>query len=66
MASMTGQQTITMNILPNISKSESNQAMKLGQSIEHRERKNFLQKSCGKWDRETNSRPLFGCKKCFA
>ena len=45
---MTGQQTITMNILPNISKSESNQAMKLGQSIEHRERKNFLQKSCGK------------------
>ena len=66
MASMTGQQTITMHILPNISKSESNQAMKLGQSIEHRERKNFLQKSCGKWDRETNSRPLFGCKKCFA
>ena len=48
MASMTGQQTITMNILPNISKSECNQAMKLGQSIEHRERKNFLQKSCGK------------------
>ena len=48
MASMTGQQTITMNILPNISKSESNQAMKLGQSIEHRERKNFLQESCGK------------------
>ena len=41
---MTGQETITIHILPNISKSESNQPMKLGQSIEHRVRNNFSSK----------------------
>ena len=34
-------------------------AMKFGQLIEHNKRNIFLQKSCGIWDRETSSRPLF-------
>ena len=44
MTPMTGQQTITIQILPNISKSESNQPMKLDQAIKHRVRNNFSSK----------------------
>ena len=33
MASQTGQQTITIHILPDISRSKGNQAMKFGQLI---------------------------------
>ena len=50
--------TITIHILPNISRSKGNQTMKLGQVIEYN-RNIFLQGSCRKWVRETNSRPLF-------
>ena len=60
MASQTGTQTITMNILPDISKRKGNQTMKFGQSIEYNVRNIFLRKSYRKWNRETSSRPFFG------
>ena len=40
-----GKQIIAMHILPNISKSKGNQTMKVGQLIEYRMRKNFLERS---------------------
>ena len=58
MASLTGQQIITIHLLTNISRSKSNQAMKFGQLIEHKVRNIFLQKPCKKWARE-NSLDLF-------
>ena len=39
-----------MHILPNISRSTGNQAMKLGQLIEYNKRNIFLQKLCRKYD----------------
>ena len=48
MTSQTGTQTITINILPDISKSKGNQTMKFGQLIKYKVRNNFLQKSCQK------------------
>ena len=45
-----GKQTIAIHILLNISRSKSNQSMKLGQSIEYNMRKLFLEKpytKCG-------------------
>ena len=42
MTSQTGQQIITLQILSNISRSKVNQAMKLGQLIEHNERNIFF------------------------
>ena len=59
MTSQTATQTITMNMLPNISKSEGNQTMKFGQLIEYTVRNIFLQKSCRQWDNYTSFRPLF-------
>ena len=44
MASQTGQQITTIYIMPNISKSNDNQAMKFGQLIEYNARSIFLQK----------------------
>ena len=41
MTSQPGQQTITIHILPNISRSKDNQVMKLGQVIEDN-KKTFL------------------------
>ena len=58
MTAQPGLQTIAIHILPNISQSKGNQTMKFGQLIEHNKRNIFLQKLCGKWDRETSSRPL--------
>ena len=58
-----GLQTIAINTLPNISKSKGNQTMKFGQLIEYSKRNIFLQKLCGKWGRETSSKPFF--KKKF-
>ena len=46
----TGQQIITIHILPNISRSKVNQSIKLGQLIEYNMRNTFLVKSntkCG-------------------
>ena len=51
--------TITIHILPNISRIKSNQAMTFGQLIEYSKRNILLQKSCRKWGRETSPRPLF-------
>ena len=46
MTSQIGTQTITLNILPDISKSKSNQTMEFGQLIEYNMKNIFLQKSC--------------------
>ena len=59
MMSQPGLQTIAIYILPNISQSKGNQTMKFGQLIEYNKGNIFLQKLCGKWGRETSSRPLF-------
>ena len=56
MTSQTGKQTITIQILPNISKSKSNQRMKLGQLIEYNMRNNFLEKSYKKYGEATTAR----------
>ena len=62
MTSQPGLQTIAIHILPNISQSEGNQAMKFGQLIEYN-RIIFLQKLSRIWGKETSSRPLFILKK---
>ena len=46
-------------ILPTISRTKDNQAMKLGQLIEYNIKNIFLQKSLRKWGVETSSKPLF-------
>ena len=58
MTSQTGLQTIAAHILLSISQSKGSQTMKFGQLIEYYKRDIFLQKLCGKWGRETSSRPL--------
>ena len=58
MASQAGYQTIATHILPNISRSKSNQAMKFGQLIEHNIRNIFVEKSSTKCAGETFPRPL--------
>ena len=63
MTSQTGQQIITVHILPKVSKSKGNQAMKFGHVIKYDVRNIFLQKLCRKGDREPSSRPLFFKKK---
>ena len=45
MTSKTGTQTVTINILPNISRSKANQTMKLDKLIEYNVRNILLQKS---------------------
>ena len=63
MTSQTGLQTIAIHILSNISQSKGNQTMKFGQLIEYNMINIFLRKLCGKWGRETSSRPLYFLKK---
>ena len=48
MTSQPGLQTIAIHILPNISQSKGNQAMKFGQLIECKKRKCVLKKLCRK------------------
>ena len=48
MTSQPGLQTIAIHILPNISQSKGNQAIKFGQLIERSKVNIFLQKLCGK------------------
>ena len=48
MTSQPGEQIITIYILPNISRSKGNQAMKFGQLTEYNKINIFLQKSCRK------------------
>ena len=59
MTSQFGLQTIAIRVLRNISQNKGNQTKKFGQLIEYNKRNIFLQKLCGKWGRETSSRPLF-------
>ena len=58
MTSQPGYQTIAIHILPNISRSKSNQAMKFGQLIEYNIRNICLEKSYTKCAGETIPRPL--------
>ena len=60
MTSHTGKQVSIIHILPNISRSRDNQAIKFSHLIAY---KFFLQKSCRKFDRKTSPRPLFFKKK---
>ena len=60
MTSQPGLQIIAIRILPNISQSKDNQAMKFGQLIEYNKRNIFIQKI---FEWETSSRPLFFCLK---
>ena len=48
MTSQPGKQTIAIQILPNISRSKGNQAMKFGQLKECNMRNIFLERSCTK------------------
>ena len=59
MKSQPGLQAIAVHILPNISQSKGNQTIKFGQLIEYNKGDIFFEKFCGKWGRETSSRPLF-------
>ena len=56
LTSQAGRPIITIHILPNISKSKSNQVIKFFQLIEYNVRNIFLQKSLRKSGRETSSR----------
>ena len=58
MMSQPGLQTIALDILPNISRSKGNQAMKFGQLIEYNMRNIFVEKSYTKCAGETIPRPL--------
>ena len=48
MMSQARQKTITIKILPNISRSKDKEGIKFGQLIEYNLKKIFLQKSCRK------------------
>ena len=50
MTSQPGLQTIDIHVLPNISQSKGNQAMKFGQLIEYNKRNIFFQKLYEKWE----------------
>ena len=59
MMSQTGQQIITMHILPNISISKGNQSIKFGQLIEYNMRNIFLEKWYTKCSREASLRNFY-------
>ena len=63
MTSQAGTQTITINILPDISKSKWNQTMKFGQFIEYNMKNIFLRNSYRKWGKQTSYKPLFAFLK---
>ena len=58
MTSQSGQQTMTIHILPYISRSKGNQAMKFGQLIKDSKRNIFLQALFRKRAKEISSRSL--------
>ena len=60
MMSQTGQQTIVIHILPNISRSKGNQTMKYGQLIEYNTRNIFIETSYTKCGGETSLRLISG------
>ena len=51
--------SIAIHILPNVSQSKGNQAIKFTQLIEFNKGNIFLQELFRKWGKETSSRPLF-------
>ena len=59
MTSQPGLQTSAIHILPNISQSKGNQAIKFAQVVEYNKQNVFLQKLFRKWGKETTFRPLF-------
>ena len=58
MTSEPGKQTISIHILPNISRRKDDQAMKFGQLIKHSMRNSFLEKSYTECGKETIPRPF--------
>ena len=58
MTSQTEKQIITIDILPNISRSKDNQRMKFGQLIVYTMRNIFLEKSYTKCGGKTSPRPF--------
>ena len=63
MTPYTGQQIITIQLIPNISRSKDNETWLVNKI--QRENINFLQKPCRKWVGETSFRPLFVFQKSF-
>ena len=59
MISQTGQEIITINILPNISRSKGNQIIKFGQLKEYNMTSIFLENLYKLHDGETSSRPFY-------
>ena len=59
MTSQAGKQTITIDILPNISRRKGNQTNKFGQLIEYNMRNIFLEISYTKCGGEAIPRPYF-------
>ena len=59
MRSLTGQQIIKINILPNISRSKANQTMKFGQLIEYNMRNIVLEKLYSECVREASRRHFY-------
>ena len=57
--------TITIQVLPNISRNKGNQAITFGQFIKYSKRTIFLQKSCRKSGKETSSRLFLKKQKNF-
>ena len=57
MTAQPGKQTVAIQLLPNISISKSNQAMRCGKLIEYNIRNIFLKKSSKNYCGETNTRP---------
>ena len=57
--SQTGNQTITIHISPNVSRSKGNRATKFGQLREYNVVNIFLQNSRTESGREAKSKPLF-------
>ena len=55
----TGQQVITTDILPNISRGRGKQTMKFGQLIENNMRNIFLEKPYTKYGGKASSRPFY-------
>ena len=53
MTSQLGKQTVTVNILPSISRSKDNQTMRCGLLIEYNMTNTFLEKSYTKYGRGT-------------
>ena len=66
MMSQTGYQIFTIHILPNVTKSKSNYAVKFSKLIKYSEKNVFLQRLCRKWGRETSSDLFLFAKKAIS